>query len=96
MKTQSSKATGLKKGVDITKAKKDLNVMNIKTLQESNPGDELKREILGPFKDLNQSKLVKCMKEYFGKQIIPLALVGHFLNYVGNNLLHHIFQLFTN
>lgn len=32
MKTQSSKATGLKKGVDITKAKKDLNVMNIKTL----------------------------------------------------------------
>ena len=32
MKTQSSKATGLKKGVDITKTKKDLNVMNIKTL----------------------------------------------------------------
>jgi hypothetical protein len=24
-------------------------------------------EILGAFKDLNQSKIVKCMKEQFGK-----------------------------
>jgi hypothetical protein len=53
-------------------------------------------EVLSAFKDLSQSKLVKSLNSTFGKNIVPLSIVGHFLNLVGNNLLYHIYQLFSN
>ena len=36
------------------------------------------------------------MRENFGKGVIPLPVVGHLLNYVGNSILFYIFQLFSN
>jgi hypothetical protein len=54
------------------------------------------QEVLMPFKDLCQSKLVKCFEEIFGKQTIPLPLVGYLLNFIGNNLLYYIYQLYSN
>lgn len=51
--------------------------------------------ILMPFKDLNDSKIVKCMRNEFGKHVIPLPLVGHFLNFIGNAILMYIFNLFS-
>ena len=53
-------------------------------------------EVLGPFKEINNSKLVKSLRDTYGKSIVPLSMVGHFMNHVGNNLLFHIFQLFSN
>lgn len=88
----STKASGLKKVVDNSKTKKEKDALvQSKPTSESHIAEKEKAEVLGPFKDLNQSKVVKCMKDSFGKSIIPLALVGHFLNYVGNHLLFYIF-----
>ena len=86
----SAKAGGLRKQADPLKIK--ATPVTDKLAQPSEP----EIEILGAFKDLNQSKIVKCMRDNFGKQIIPLTLVGHFLNYVGNHLLFYINQLFSN
>jgi hypothetical protein len=53
-------------------------------------------EVLAPFRDINNSKLVKNLRDTYGKSIVPLSMVGHFLNHVGNNILNHIYQLFSN
>ena len=47
-------------------------------------------EVMSPFKDLFQSRLAKCLRDQFGKGIVPLSMVGLFLNFVGNNLLWNI------
>jgi len=46
-------------------------------------------EVLTPFRDLYNSNISKVLRD-FGKNIAPLPVVGHFLNYVGNHLLHYI------
>ena len=38
------------------------------------------------------SSIVEVLKQ-FGRQIVPLSLVGHFLNYVGNYALYSAYQL---
>ena len=40
-----------------------------------------------------ESDLFKHMSEY-GSQIIPLSMVGIFMNFVGNHLLNYIFLQF--
>jgi hypothetical protein len=48
---------------------------------------------LNPFKDLYKSSpLVQTALE-FGKNNIPLSVVGMILNYAGNHLLHYIYQI---
>lgn len=43
------------------------------------------------FKELvNQSQLFKSLREY-GSRLVPLSLVGMFMNYAGNHLLHYIY-----
>lgn len=44
------------------------------------------------FKDLVNSSIVNTFKQ-FGRQIVPLSLVGHLLNYVGNYVLYHAYQI---
>ena len=44
-----------------------------------------------PFKELVESELFKHMSEY-GSQIVPLSMVGNFMNFVGNHLLYYIYQ----
>ena len=46
------------------------------------------------FKDLvNVSPIFKCLREY-GPHLVPLSLVGLYMNYAGNHLLHHIYETF--
>jgi len=52
--------------------------------------------ILSAFKELAQSKIVSIMKQTYGKTVIPLPVVGHFLNYVGNSIVFYLYQLFSN
>ena len=33
--------------------------------------------------------IYKCMREY-GQTVAPLNLIGMFLNYAGNHILHHV------
>ncbi len=78
-------------------AKKFKDMMNV-GLDEGDDSDEgdvtdqqSKYEALGPFKDLYPySEIVKAMKDY-GPNVVPLTLVGMFLNYTGNHLLNYIF-----
>lgn len=51
--------------------------------------------ILMPFKELSESRIVKVMRQTYGRQVLPLPVVGHLMNYVGNALLMYIFQLFS-
>ena len=45
---------------------------------------------LNCFKDLYQcTPIYKCMAEY-GQNCVPLSVVGMFMNYVGNHILHYI------
>lgn len=47
--------------------------------------------VLTPFKELVNSNLVNMMRK-FNKNVLPLSIVGHLLNYVGNHLLSYAFQ----
>jgi len=58
--------------------------------------DQTPPEVLYPFKDLAVSKLAKCLRETYGKKTISLTLIGHFLNFVGNYLLQHIYLVYSN
>lgn len=64
--------------------------------QKKEPKKEyvLKKEIdvMSPFKDLYNSNIAKVMRIY-GKQTAPLPLIGHWLNFVGNHLLHFLYCL---
>jgi len=53
-------------------------------------------DTLSAFKDLAQSKIYKSLKDTYGKSIVPLSMIGHFLNYVGNWILHHCYLLYSN
>lgn len=45
---------------------------------------------LNCFKDLYQvAPIYKCLAEY-GQSIAPLSLVGMFLHYCGNHMLHYL------
>ena len=47
------------------------------------------------FKDLvNTSEIFQAMHEY-GSHIVPLSLVGMYMNYAGNHLLAHIYQAYN-
>ena len=46
-----------------------------------------------PFRELIDSDIFRHMSNY-GNQIIPLSIVGTFMNYVGNHLLYYIYQAF--
>ena len=48
---------------------------------------------LNAFKDLyGVSPIYKLMQE-FGSNIVPLSVIGIFLNYVGNHILHFIYTI---
>ena len=63
--------------------------------RDDTPPDEMDKnstEMVGVecFKDLYfVSPIYKCLKEYNGR-VTPLSLIGVFLNYTGNHLLHHL------
>ena len=60
--------------------------------EEEKEGQPKKFEtiVLNPFRDLYpHSDIVKTLRE-FGQCIVPLTLVGDYLNYVGNHLLYFI------
>lgn len=44
-----------------------------------------------PFKDLYKCTPLHNFMSSFGISIVPLSVVGAFLNYTGNHLLHHIY-----
>lgn len=44
------------------------------------------------FKEFVNSSIVHTFKQ-FGRQIVPLSLVGHLLNHVGNNILWYAHQI---
>ena len=45
---------------------------------------------LPPFRDLYKITALYKFMEEFGQNIVPLTVVGTFLNYVGNHLTHYI------
>lgn len=47
-------------------------------------------DVLTPFKDIFPSNISVLFRK-LSKEIIPLSLVGHLLNYVGNHLLHYAY-----
>jgi hypothetical protein len=66
--------------------------------EREDPGTEQKvkgkqyiYEAYEPYKEFVKSPLFQHMSEYRGS-IIPLSIVGMFMNYVGNYLLHYIHQ----
>eukprot|EP00347_Sterkiella_histriomuscorum_P013633 403363974 len=60
-------------------------------MQTTKPQKKDEVEILPPYRDLYNSHIGKVLKE-FGKNTIPLGVIGHFLNYAGNHLLNYIYQ----
>ena len=48
-------------------------------------------DVLTPFKEIFTSN-ISCVFRKLAKSIVPLSLVGHLLNYVGNHLLHYAFK----
>jgi hypothetical protein len=46
-----------------------------------------------PFKDLYKCTALYNFMTQFGSNIVPLSVVGIFLNYTGNHLLHYIKQV---
>jgi len=47
-------------------------------------------DILTPFKELYYSNIGKVLKDY-SKSVIPLTIVGHYLNFAGNHLLNYVY-----
>ena len=47
-----------------------------------------------PFADLVNSQLFQTLCDY-GSSVVPLSLVGLFMNYAGNHLLSHIWQRYN-
>lgn len=47
--------------------------------------------MLTPFKDIFPSNISQLFRR-LAKNIVPLSLVGHLLNYVGNHLLHYAYK----
>jgi hypothetical protein len=62
--------------------------------EEKDPKNE-DSSIMMPFRELSDHRISRCMRSTYGKQVVPLPLVGHFLNFVGNNLLNYIYQVFS-
>ena len=66
--------------------------------EDSERDDEKKEEYttkvefvgMNPFKDLYKCTPLYNFMQEFGQNIVPLSVVGTFLNYVGNHLLHYI------
>ena len=48
-------------------------------------------DVLTPFKDIFPSNIALLFRK-LNKNIVPLSLVGHLLNYVGNHLLQHAYK----
>jgi hypothetical protein len=48
-------------------------------------------DVLTPFKDIFPSNISFLFRK-LSKSIVPLSVVGHLLNYVGNHLLHFAYQ----
>ena len=48
-------------------------------------------DVLTPFKEIFPSNISNVFRK-LAKHIVPLSLVGHLLNYVGNHLLHYAFK----
>ena len=48
-------------------------------------------DVLTPFKDIFPSNISQLFRK-MAKNIVPLSLVGHLLNYVGNHLLHYAYK----
>ena len=48
-------------------------------------------DVLTPFKDIFPSNISQMFRK-LAKSIVPLSLVGHLLNYVGNHLLHYAYK----
>ena len=48
-------------------------------------------DVLTPFRDLYNSNIAHHFKK-LDKNTVPLPLVGHLLNYIGNHLLSYIYQ----
>jgi len=48
-------------------------------------------DVLTPFKEIFTSNISSFFRK-MEKNIVPLSLVGHLLNYVGNHLLHYAFK----
>lgn len=66
--------------------------------EDSERDDNKKEEVstrvefhaLNPFKEFYKcTPLYNCMSQY-GQNIVPLSMVGQFLNFAGNHLLHYI------
>ena len=53
--------------------------------------DKQAEELLAPLKELVNSNIGQFLRAQ-NKETVPLSFVGHFMNYVGNHLLHYIFQ----
>ena len=47
--------------------------------------------MLIPFKEIFPSNISILFRQ-LSKNIVPLSLVGHLLNFVGNHLLHYVFK----
>ena len=48
-------------------------------------------DVLTPFKEIWPSN-ISILFRRLAKNIVPLSLVGHLLNYVGNHLLHYAYK----
>ena len=48
-------------------------------------------DVLTPFKEIFPSN-ISILFRRLSKNIVPLSLVGHLLNYVGNHLLHYAYK----
>ena len=48
-------------------------------------------DVLTPFKEMFHSN-ISCVFRKLAKSIVPLSLVGHLLNYVGNHLLYYAYK----
>ena len=68
---------------------------NIKTKEEANKDDEgikwVQENTLTPFKELFNSNIAILMRK-LNKQIVPLSVAGHLLNYVGNYILNYTYM----
>lgn len=60
-------------------------------MSTKNMKDEMTNEILAPYRDLTVSHISRVLRD-FGKNIAPLGVIGHYLNYAGNHLLSYIHQ----
>ena len=48
-------------------------------------------DVLTPFREMFTSNISAVFRR-LAKSIVPLSLVGHLLNYVGNHLLYHAYK----